>query len=281
MATLKEYYNKDLSTLLSQHKIWKLSSPNGIIYEVTSRLHLDFNAHVTFISFYVPLIENPIDAFSLLLSKIEDVLDIKKGIEVAKGGFGQEKDHSSELRFSGKVFFYFEGEVNKTEFEFLQQKVKTNGLILRFRDQNYVNEKNKIEKPLAFISHDTRDKEFIAGPLALALQKRMCWVWYDQYSLKIGDSLRESIERGIINCNKCVLILSPNFIKNNGWTKIEFNAIFTREIIETKNLILPIWAGVSKKEVYEYSPTLSERFGIDWDLGVEIVANKIHKAVIK
>ena len=41
-------------------------------------------------------------------------------------------------------------------------------------------ERNKWEKPLAFISHDSRDKKEIAEPLALQLQKWMCPVWFNQ-----------------------------------------------------------------------------------------------------
>ena len=105
-------------------------------------------------------------------------------------------------------------------------------------------------------------------------------IWYDEYSLKLGDSLRESIEKGLKDCKKCILILSPNFLNNLGWTKTEFNTIFTREIIETKNLVLPIWAGVSKKDIYDYSPMLVDRVGVNWDKGLEFVIEKIQHALI-
>jgi TIR domain len=59
----------------------------------------------------------------------------------------------------------------------------------------------------------------------------MCPVWYDEFALKIGDNLRDSIERGLKECRKCVLVLSPNFLTNGGWTKKEFDSIFTREIL--------------------------------------------------
>jgi hypothetical protein len=134
--------------------------------------------------------------------------------------------------------------------------------------------------PLAFISHDSRDKEEIASKIALGLQKRMCFVWYDEYSLKVGDSLRESIEKGLKECKKCVLVLSPNFLSNTGWTKVEFNSIFTREILETKNLVLPVWCGISKEELYEYCPTLLDRVGLHWEKGEDQVINKLHQAII-
>ena len=77
----------------------------------------------------------------------------------------------------------------------------------------------EIEKPMAFISHHSKDKDRIVRPLAIGLNSRLCFVWYDEFSLKVGDSLRESIESGIKDAKKCVLILTPNFLSNPGWTK--------------------------------------------------------------
>lgn len=34
---------------------------------------------------------------------------------------------------------------------------------------------------------------------------------YHEFSLKVGDKLRESIEKGLKDCRKCILVLSPNF----------------------------------------------------------------------
>ena len=55
-----------------------------------------------------------------------------------------------------------------------------------FRSVDYMNERNKWEKPRAFISHDSRDKTTIAEPIAVQLQRLMCPVWYDQFSLRVG-----------------------------------------------------------------------------------------------
>ena len=80
---------------------------------------------------------------------------------------------------------------------------KERGLHLTLRSTEYIETKMAIEKPLAFISHDSRDKENIARVLSNGLSSRLCTVWYDEYSLKIGDSLRESIEKGLKECKKC------------------------------------------------------------------------------
>ena len=105
----------------------------------------------------------------------------------------------------------------------------------------YAKQRDELAVPLAFISHDSKDKSDVARPLANLLLTRMCSVWYDEYSLRVGDHLRDSIEKGIKECKKCILILTPNFLTNNGWTKTEFDSIFTRERIEQQKLILPVW----------------------------------------
>jgi hypothetical protein len=100
------------------------------------------------------------------------------------------------------------------------------------------------------------------------------------FSLQLGANLRESIERGLKECKRCVLTLSPHFISNRGWGKREFESIFTREILEDKALVLPIWYGVTKNQVYQYSPSLLNVKGIDWNaLGEEEVCRQIYVAV--
>ena len=87
----------------------------------------------------------------------------------------------------------------------------------------------------------------------------MCPVWYDEFSLSVGDSLRESIEGGLKSCGYCILVLTPNFLSKGGWPKREYDSIFTREVIEDERLILPVWHNVSKQEVMEYSASLADK----------------------
>jgi len=75
------------------------------------------------------------------------------------------------------------------------------------------------------------------------------------------------------------VVVSPNFLTNGGWTKSEFDMIFSREIIEKKHVILPIWVGVSPDPVYEYSPTLAGRYALNWSEGLDEVAQGIRRAL--
>ena len=62
-----------------------------------------------------------------------------------------------------------------------------------------------------FISHAWEDKDAIARPLAEELRRRGFDVWYDEFSLKMGDSLRGSIDYGLANSRFGLVILSKNF----------------------------------------------------------------------
>jgi hypothetical protein len=44
-----------------------------------------------------------------------------------------------------------------------------------------------------FISHAWEDKEAFACPLAKAQEEEGLRVWYDEFTLRVGDSLRRSI----------------------------------------------------------------------------------------
>jgi hypothetical protein len=109
----------------------------------------------------------------------------------------------------------------------------------------------------------------------------LCPVWYDEFSLKVGDHLRESIEKGLKECKKCILIISSNFLSNNGWTKTEFDSIFTRQILEEQKLVLPVWHQVTKQEVYSYSPSLLNLKAAVWEnLGQEETCRQLYNAIM-
>ena len=124
-----------------------------------------------------------------------------------------------------------------------------------------------------FICHASEDKETIARPLAEALKGEGRDVWYDDFSLRLGNSLRESIDRGLANSRFGIVILSPHFFEKH-WPRQELNGLATREVNGAK-VILPVWHKVGFKEVREYSPTLADRVAVSTDKGLEHVVEKI------
>jgi hypothetical protein len=108
-----------------------------------------------------------------------------------------------------------------------------------------------------FISHASEDKDDIVRPLAISLQSKGLKVWYDEFELKIGDSLRRKIDKGLANSRFGIVVLSKNFIKK-GWTNYELDGIITKSV-SGEQIILPIWHNITKQEVIDYSPSLADK----------------------
>jgi hypothetical protein len=128
-----------------------------------------------------------------------------------------------------------------------------------------------------FISHATEDKDAIARLLAQALRASGLRVWYDEFSLKVGDSLRESIDQGLARSEFGVVILSMHFFEKH-WPTQELNGLATREV-NGKKVILPVWHGVSFEEVRQYSPTLADRVAVTTEKGVDHVVEQLVAAM--
>jgi TIR domain len=130
-----------------------------------------------------------------------------------------------------------------------------------------------------FISHASEDKDAIATPLAEALLARGLRVWYDDFSLKLGDSLRQSIDRGLSRSRFGVVILSGHFFQKH-WPQQELNGLASREVNGEK-VTLPVWHGVGFAEVRNYSPTLADRLAVQTKDGLAHVVQKIVEVVAK
>src|ERR1035437_1708238 len=108
-----------------------------------------------------------------------------------------------------------------------------------------------------FISHASEDKDELVRPLAYALIAEGLSVWYDEFEMKIGDSLRRKIDKGLSNSRFGIVVLSKDFIKK-GWTNYELDGIITKSVTG-EQVILPIWHNITKKEVIDYSPSLADK----------------------
>lgn len=108
-----------------------------------------------------------------------------------------------------------------------------------------------------FISHASEDKDDFVRPLANALIGEGLNVWYDEMTLRIGDSLRQKIDRGLANSRVGLVVLSPSFI-SKGWTNYELDGIVTRTV-SGEQVLLPIWHNITKQQVVNFSPSLADK----------------------
>ena len=108
-----------------------------------------------------------------------------------------------------------------------------------------------------FICHTTEDKVDVVRPLATALRDAGLRVWYDEFELKIGDSLRRKIDKGLAASHFGVVVLSQAFF-GRGWPEYELDGLVT-QTVSGLQVLLPVWHNVTKHEVMEYSPSLADR----------------------
>ena len=139
------------------------------------------------------------------------------------------------------------------------------------------NESTTAEQWDFFICHAAEDKENVARPLAEGLISRDYSVWYDEFTLTVGDSLLRSIDHGLAQSRFGVVVISPNFFAKK-WPQNELAGLFAREVQGTK-VILPVWHKITAEEVLKYSPILADRVSISWDEGLDQVLEDLEKAI--
>jgi hypothetical protein len=128
-----------------------------------------------------------------------------------------------------------------------------------------------------FICHASEDKSTFVSPLAKALDESGLSVWYDDITLRVGDSLRQTIDHGLANSRYGIVVLSKHFFEKK-WPQQELDGLISREIVGTK-VILPIWHELSFEEVAAKSPILAGRVAAMSSEGISAVVRKILEAM--
>lgn len=129
-----------------------------------------------------------------------------------------------------------------------------------------------------FISHATEDKEEVVRPLAIALEERKLSVWYDEFTLRIGDSLRRKIDEGIAHSRFGIVVLSEHFFAKQ-WPQYELDGIVTMRLTG-EQVILPVWHKLTKAQVIAQSPSLADTIGRSTtDSTIEEIAEEIAEVI--
>lgn len=131
-----------------------------------------------------------------------------------------------------------------------------------------------------FISHASDDKEDLVEPLVRALQALGVKVWYDKFTLRVGDSLRKKIDQGLSNSRFGTLVLSSAFFAKQ-WPQYELDGMTALEM-DGRKMILPIWHKTSKSEVIKFSPTLADKVALNSSLmTIEEIAKELAEVVLE
>lgn len=174
----------------------------------------------------------------------------------------QEKDREKRLEAN------LEKRIRQQE-SFEKQQLKEELIRLRELSREAImNPSNSQSEDLQFdffISHASEDKEPFVRTLAEKLQEAGAKVWYDTFVLKVGDSLRAEISKGLNKSRYGVVVLSESFFRKT-WTNRELSGLMEIETL-TKKVILPIWHKVTRDEVVAYDPILADKKALNTSVG--------------
>jgi hypothetical protein len=126
----------------------------------------------------------------------------------------------------------------------------------------------------AFVSHASEDKDLLVRPLVRELRAFGANLWYDEFALGVGDSLRTSLDRGLRDSRYGIVILSPAFF-NKGWTGWELDGLVHKHLSTSSGAILPVWHDVTAEDVAQYSASLSNIVALKTTTGIPALAAKL------
>lgn len=128
-----------------------------------------------------------------------------------------------------------------------------------------------------FLSHASEDKDDFARPLAVALKANGLRVWFDEFTLMVGDSLRRSIDKGLSGARFGIVLISQKFLEKE-WPQKELDALMGRESNGVK-IILPVWHNVNAEYVSKFSPLLADRLASSSSKGLNQVVADLMAAI--
>jgi hypothetical protein len=126
--------------------------------------------------------------------------------------------------------------------------------------------------PKVFISYSHADRGFVEK-LAYELAQNRIVVWWDEWEIRVGDSLLQKIEYGITNTSYLVVILSNNSV-SSAWVQEELRAALTRQLAERKTIVLPVLLDDCEIPLFLRDKKYAD-FRKDHDFGLENLVHAI------
>lgn len=101
-------------------------------------------------------------------------------------------------------------------------------------------EKSSFQKkiPRLFLSYAAKDKDY-ARRLAKELKDTGASVWFDEWELQIGDSIKKRIDQAIAISDYLLILLSPNSV-NSKWLQAEWSAALSNELNDRAVTVIPV-----------------------------------------
>jgi TIR domain len=139
--------------------------------------------------------------------------------------------------------------------------------------------------PRVFVSYRSTQKQY-ATKVADSLRRRGAAVWFDEISVRPGDSISGAINRGLGWCTHLVLIVDETFF-DSSWTKAEYESVLYRHLSGglgrygndmTERAVIPLF--LVDPSSTDMPPLLQRIRGIDCrQKGIRSVMNQLWNAI--
>ncbi len=73
-------------------------------------------------------------------------------------------------------------------------------------------------------------------------------MWFDEFSLQVGDSLRRAIDQGLAHSRFGIVILSPDFFEKQ-WPQWELDGLVVRQNSEPQNVFCRYGTGLTRRKL--------------------------------
>ncbi len=192
----------------------------------------------------------------------------------------KKSDHFIEQILRRKGFTFTEnGEIkifSPLFYEFIQRKCAYKSL----PGSVPLQEKNDVPYIYdVFICHASEDKEPFVRKLAEKLSEKGLNVWYDEFTLHLGNNLKDKIDYGLARSRYGIIVLSKDFFNKNRLQE-GLNTLSVMES-ETTKIILLIPPDITEEKIRSLPPTLANRLIIPSEEETDNIANKILKILGK
>jgi hypothetical protein len=107
--------------------------------------------------------------------------------------------------------------------------------------------------PRLYFAHASENRD-VAKPLADRMMKDGIDVWFDEWEIRTGDSLRRKMESGLSGCTHFLVLLTPEAI-GKPWVETEIDAGFVRNV-EGQSRFMGIRSGVEISQLSSFLKTL-------------------------
>jgi len=143
--------------------------------------------------------------------------------------------------------------------------------------------RNEVEKRATadlkdiFLCHAWEDRKTTAKNLTDLLVENGTSVWFSENEVLLGTNLLREIDKGLAASRVGIVLVTTSFLKRiqgNGIADKELSALLSRD------QLIPVLDGVTFEELFDVSPLLSSRSGLNTsEETMEDIANKLSEVV--